>query len=153
MREYRKILLQNCVIDLMLICSIVLYGPILVASRGFQMAVNNSFFPDVPIIVNFIFAFWYLYFVSLSFALIPVPFVYRYLVLVKNKDIKEFSYLKLYIIPVIVTTIHMGYQSVLFYPTEEKLKQAKTIFHNVFVENGIDHFSTGFVGNILDTVL
>ena len=71
----------------------------------------------------------------------------------RDKDIKEFSYLKLYIIPVIVTTIHMGYQSVLFYPTEEKLKQAKTIFHNVFVENGIDHFSTGFVGNIVNPFL
>jgi hypothetical protein len=54
---------------------------------------------------------------------------------------------------VIVTTIHMGYQSVLFFPTKEKLEQAKTIFHNVFVEKGVDHFSTGFVGTIVNPFL
>ena len=53
----------------------------------------------------------------------------------------------------VITTILLGSQCALFYPTEEKLEQAKTIFHNVFIENGVDHFSTGYIGTLVNPFL
>lgn len=58
----------------------------------------------------------------------------------------EFTFMKLFIIPFVVTTIHMTIVCILYYPTEEKILIAKSIFQDFHTNNASDYFSVGWIG-------
>uniref|UniRef100_A0A914EGU3 Uncharacterized protein n=1 Tax=Acrobeloides nanus TaxID=290746 RepID=A0A914EGU3_9BILA len=79
-------------------------------------------------------AIW-LFGLVISVCNIPVPFVYRYFYLVKNKKLTGLSYIILLAVPITLNLVYVGIISYLYYPNTEAISIVEQEFGTNFVND------------------
>jgi len=79
MKPYRKILILNCVIDIVYLLVYGLTMPVLIISKGYAVLFQTGFFWEIAQPYNFVLVGSIMFLQQLSIYALIVPFLYRYL--------------------------------------------------------------------------
>ncbi|KAI1695153.1 serpentine type 7TM GPCR chemoreceptor srd domain-containing protein [Ditylenchus destructor] len=95
MKIYSKVLLQTCVIDLLMILLVLLIQPIYVVFEGYNVLLSNGLLKNASPPYNFILMLIWFFGACFSTISSCVPFIYRYLLLCRLKNLTLLTYFKL----------------------------------------------------------
>ncbi|KAE9550940.1 hypothetical protein FO519_005854 [Halicephalobus sp. NKZ332] len=91
---YARVLKLCCIVNLMYACCICLDHNILLVKENIVFVIMNGFFRNPPVCIRFIQVVCHNLILSLNFVMIPIPFVYRYFFICKNKMLTNFELAK-----------------------------------------------------------
>ncbi|KAI6190574.1 hypothetical protein M3Y97_00133300 [Aphelenchoides bicaudatus] len=125
MQKYSLVLIQNCLVDIVFNMLNMIFVPVV------EMKDGNLFYmlggPLEHLEKPYTCLFWMLFLEGLLICIINVPlqFVYRYLMVVKNIQLSVWKYLGLFFVGFIIVTVHCTLGFFVFYPTDQVIETHK----------------------------
>uniref|UniRef100_A0AC35G8U2 Uncharacterized protein n=1 Tax=Panagrolaimus sp. PS1159 TaxID=55785 RepID=A0AC35G8U2_9BILA len=122
LKQYRKVLLMNTIVDLIYSIHTILFQPTVFVVDGYFFMVMEGFFQYWPQPFTTIFCHTHLFMLYVTLTVVPVQFVYRYLLICRNIELNNFNFLVLVGIAIFVSGSYAGTWLFNFWPkTSDKI--------------------------------
>uniref|UniRef100_A0A914PFR8 Uncharacterized protein n=1 Tax=Panagrolaimus davidi TaxID=227884 RepID=A0A914PFR8_9BILA len=107
LKNCSRIIFQIAIIDIISSVIMVIVMPIAIVINGHEFFFQNGPLQNIPQPWNHMLILLWFFFHLFSLSIVPVQFVFRYLILCKNKTITNKLYASLFLIPFFMSFIHI----------------------------------------------
>uniref|UniRef100_A0A914Q7U5 Uncharacterized protein n=2 Tax=Panagrolaimus davidi TaxID=227884 RepID=A0A914Q7U5_9BILA len=127
---YRRILLQNCIVDIFYNSAMLFTRTSTDAKNGNFFMIYSSPFGPWPISLIYIPLVYWIFGIILTLTTLPVQFVYRYFLLVKNINLSNKQYASLLSLSFISTGLYTIFAVLVMAPNEKTYREKGKLLTN-----------------------
>ncbi|KAI6185513.1 Serpentine receptor class delta-18 [Aphelenchoides besseyi] len=149
MKSYSALIILNSSVDIIFNTINIVVQVVVDMKEGALVFVNGYFLENIPQPYASMLHNLWMFGLLLSVVNVPVQFLFRYLILVKNRTLNGLELLGVISVPTVFIAIHCYYGATVAYLTsdEERIKMLPSLQNDPLWFNDVPIFSFGFVRN------